>query len=204
MIQAFFIAFAFSFIGSIPPGSINLSVLQLAIDRRFKAALRFALAAALIEFPYAFIAVKFQGYLLSSPLIMDNLKLIAAVVMLVLGVINIYTSNKDANSTLKKLQDSGFRKGLIISILNPLAIPFWIGVTAYLSSINWIELKNTNYIFWYVAGVSAGTFALLALLAILGQKVSHLFKKSQLIHSIPGVVFLILGTYALLQYFNLL
>lgn len=202
MIAALTIAFAFSYIGSIPPGSINLSVLQLAMDKKFSAALRFALAAALIEFPYAYIAVKFQAYLLSQPMIMNNIQLIAALVMLILGVINLATPQDNPGKIMKKLHESGFRKGLIISLLNPLAIPFWIGITAYLTSIGWIELISEQLILAYVLGVSLGTFALLCTLAFLGRKASKHFQSDKWIHKIPGYIFLILSLYAFIQYFD--
>lgn len=205
MISTLIIAFVFSFLGSIPPGAINLSVLQLSVEGKFKAALRFAIAAAIVEFPYAFIAVKFQAYLLNSPLIIDNIKLIAASVMLLLGLINIYTSKRPTDQTLRRLKDSGFRKGLIISILNPLAIPFWVGVTAYLDGLGWVSLDNSEEILWFVLGISMGTFFLLLLALLLGKKISRFLNtESWTVRYIPGIVYLFLGFYALAQFFNLL
>ncbi|MDX1629932.1 MAG: LysE family transporter [Fulvivirga sp.] len=203
ILATFGIAFVFSFLGSIPPGTINLGVLQLSLDNKYQAALRFALAAALVEFPYALIAVKFQAYLTSSPIILDNLTLIAAVVMVTLGAINILYSEK-STATIEKFRKSGFRKGVIISILNPLAIPFWIGITAYLSGLGWVNLNTNSLVLWYVTGVSAGTFILLALIAFLGNKMNFLIKKTRLVHQIPGVLYIILGIYAFLQYLKIL
>ncbi len=197
------IAFAFSFLGSIPPGTINLSVLQLSVENKYAAALRFCIAAAIIEFPYAWIAVNFQNYLMESVVIMSNIKLISALVMLTLGIINLSAINKSPGQLLKKLQKSGFRQGVLISILNPLAIPFWMGVTAYLTSIGWVKLHSTSLIFWYVLGVSLGTFSLLFVVASLGKRLSGTFRQSKLTKAIPGVIFLCLGIFALLQYINL-
>jgi len=205
MFTTFIIAFLFSFIGSIPPGSLNLSVIQLSLDNKLMAAIRFSLAAALIEFPYAFIAVKFEGLITSSPLVLNNFKLIAAMVMILLGIVNLATYSKSSTSkTLEKLKKSGFRKGVVLSILNPLAIPFWIGVTAYLKHQQWVQLSDNWLITVYVMGISVGTFSLLALLALLSQYLGSFFRKSTLIQIIPGVIFLILGLYALLEYLNIL
>lgn len=204
MLVTFLIAFFFSFIGSIPPGSINLSVIQLSLDNRLMAAMRFSFAAALIEFPYAFIAVKFESLITSSPLVLDNFKLIAAVVMILLGVVNLTSYSKSSTSkTLEKLKQSGFRKGVVLSILNPLAIPFWIGITAYLNHQQWINLSNDRLIVIYVLGISVGTFSLLAILAILSQYLGSFFRRNSLIQIIPGVIFLILGLYALSEYLNI-
>lgn len=201
MLITFLIAFFFSFVGSIPPGSLNLSVIQLSLDGQLSAAIRFAIAAAIIEYPYAFIAVKFEGLITSSPIVLDNFKLIAALVMLILGVVNLASYSKETSSkTLEKLRKSGFRKGVILSILNPLAIPFWIGVTAYLNNQQWISLTNNYLILIYVLGISIGTFSLLALLALLSKYLDSYFSNNKLIKIIPGIIFLILGLYAMLEY----
>ena len=71
MLQNFLFAFLFSFLGSIPPGTLNLTVLQLGIERKINIALRFAIAAALIEYPYAWLAVAFEGFITSSPVILS-------------------------------------------------------------------------------------------------------------------------------------
>lgn len=200
MILIFFIAFIFSFLGSIPPGSINISILQLAIDGRIGAALRFALAAALIEFPYVLIAIQFEDWLTSTPLIMNNIRLISAVVMLALGLINLRIYFKPStNKTFNKLQFSGFRKGIIISILNPLAIPFWIGITAYLKNLRWLELSIWTDKLTYAAGVSIGTFTLLVIFAYLGKRIKLKLSTQGLAQLIPAIVFMLLGLYALLQ-----
>ena len=203
MTLIFLIAFIFSFLGSIPPGSINLSVIQLSLDGRLSAALRFAIAAALIEFPYAFIAVQFEGWITSSPVIINNFKLIVASVMLLLGVVNLWPQKKSPSKMMETIRNSGFRKGVIISLLNPLAIPFWIGITAYLKHQGWVRLASIDQVFVYVLGIAVGTFFLLALLALLAKRLRPVIAKSEFIKIIPGVVFLLLGSYALLQFFEL-
>ncbi|UII34447.1 LysE family transporter [Fulvivirga ulvae] len=203
MTLIFLIAFIFSFLGSIPPGSINLSVIQLSLDGKLSAAFRFALAAALIEFPYAFIAVQFEGWITSSPVIIDNFKLIAASVMIILGVINLWPRKKSPSKIMEAIRNSGFRKGVVISLLNPLAIPFWVGITAYLNHQGWIKLESVDQVFIYVSGISVGTFFLLALLALLAKRLRPLIAENELIKIIPGIVFLLLGSYALLQHFGL-
>ena len=178
-LQTFLVSFSFSFIGSIPPGTINISVVQLSLERQFNAALRFSLAAALVEYPYAFIAVKFEEWITSSPAVIDNFTLIAGIAMVLLGILNLWPSEKPSK-VVERLKKSGFRKGILISIANPLAIPFWIGVTAYLKSNEWVNVSN-NYIYVYVLGVSAGTFCLLALMAVLGQKIAPMLQHSVVI-----------------------
>ena len=201
MLITFILGFSFSFIGSIPPGTLNLSVLQLSLEGYKTAALRFALAAAIFEFPYAYLAVSFEELITLSPWVVANFKLLTAIVMLSLGIINLTThlkaKPKEIEAPPKK---SGFRRGMILSLLNPLAIPFWIGVTAYLKNQGWLVLTSISDNFMYVAAISTGTFSLLGLLTLLGSGLSPYFRQNQVFRIIPGIVFIILGAYALYQH----
>lgn len=203
MIVTFLVAFLFSYAGSIPPGSINISVSQYAFAHKSRAAWRFSLAAALVEFPYVIIAVIFSEWVLSSTFVLSNFKFIAAIVMLVLGVINtISFIKKPTKTNLKHKKEKGFTKGIIISVLNPLAIPFWIGVTAYLKNMSWITLQTNKDIIIYSLGVSTGTFALLATIILLVKELNINLHNSKLLQLVPAVIFFILGFYSLFQIFN--
>jgi threonine/homoserine/homoserine lactone efflux protein len=193
----FTIGLFFSYIGSIPPGSINISVLQLSMGGHRAAAVRFTLVAAVIEFVYAYIAVKFQQLILSSQMLQDNFKLIAAVVLIILGLLSL-RSGSGQKRWEKKLESSGLRKGLMVSVANPLAIPFWIAITAYLETNNWISLNSSNE-FIYIAGIAAGTIALLFTLVFLGSKASRFMTNQERAKKIPGFVLLGLGIYSLVQ-----
>ena len=198
--QVFIIGFIFSFIGSIPPGTLNLMVLQLGLENKVKIALRFALAVAIIEYPYAWIAVEFEYLITSTPIVLKNFKLLAAVLMTSLGILGLWSTRKPSMISVR-FQESGFRRGLILSILNPQAIPFWIGVTAYLKSEGWIKLDTSWHLHSYVLGTSVGAMALLTLLAVLAQKVSYQFQQNRLVRMLPSIILLILGLIAFYGYF---
>lgn len=200
ILQVFIIGFIFSFIGSIPPGTLNIMVLQLGLENKVKVALRFALAVAIIEYPYAWIAVEFEHLITSSPIVLENFKLLAAVLMTSLGLLGLWTTRKPSMISVK-LQESGFRRGIILSILNPQAIPFWIGVTAYLKSAGWIKLDTAWRLHSYVLSTSVGAMALLTLLAVLSQKVSNQFQQNRLVRMLPSIILLVLGLIAFYQYF---
>ena len=199
LLTAFALSFFFSFIGSIPPGTINLTVLQLGLEQKIKIGFRFALAAAIVEYPYAWLAVKFEHLITSSPVIVENLHLITAIVMTVLGVTNLWSSSKPSAFT-QKLSASGFRRGIILGVLNPLAMPYWIGVTAYLRSQGWIDLSTSSSLFLYLLGVSAGALAILMVLLYMAKKIASGFQHNQWLKKIPGVMLLGLGIYAFVQY----
>jgi threonine/homoserine/homoserine lactone efflux protein len=196
----FVIAFILSFGGSIPPGTINLTVIQLGLENKFRTALRFSLTASLIEYPYAWIAVKFEKLITSSPVITDNIQIISSVVLIVLGLINVWPRSKTPSRYFSALSKSGYRRGLLLGVLNPLAIPYWIGITAYLQGQQWIDLNSTGRLHAYLAGVFAGAFLLLVLLAYLSKKVMTGLTRFPWIQKIPGLLLLALGIYSITEY----
>ena len=73
---SFVIAFLFSFVGTIPPGTLSLTIIQLGLKGKIDIAWRMSIAAALIEYPYAWIAVEFQGFLAESLELTHNFHLV--------------------------------------------------------------------------------------------------------------------------------
>ena len=200
-LQTFLIAFVFSFLGSIPPGTLNLTVLRLGLEHKINIAWKFALAAALVEYPYAWLALLFEDWITSSPVVVNNFKLISAIVMITLGVITLRSASK-ATPAAETVRESGFRKGLLLSVLNPLALPFWIGVTAYLKSQGWISLSTAAEVHSYLLGISLGALVLLISVAYLARKATTVFSVQGKVKFIPGVVLLLLGIYALAAYLH--
>jgi threonine/homoserine/homoserine lactone efflux protein len=197
----FLISFILSFVGSIPPGTINLFVIQLGLQQKLKIAIRFSIAAALIEYPYAWIAVRFE-HLLNSSLHADSFNLIGAIVMGIIGVINLWPAPKTESKYRKKISNSGFRRGLLVGMLNPLAIPYWLGVTAYLNSQKWIDITTPIKLHAYLFGVMLGALLLLISLSYLGKMVEFTFKQFPWIKKIPGILLIVLSLYGFIQYFT--
>ncbi|WP_420582684.1 LysE family transporter [Reichenbachiella sp.] len=187
--------FFFSFIGSIPPGSINISALQYALEKRIRAAYAFAVAAAATEYLYAAIAVRFQIYLTESADISQYFQMITGSVLILLGVLNLF--KKSRKTKVKNIGEkrNAFKKGILLSLANPLAIPFWLMVTAYLQSMGWIVMSDQN--FWiYVTGISTGTFCLLATVIKLGTKFNAIQGNVLLIYRVSGLIFIGMGVWS--------
>lgn len=203
VLQVFLIGFFFSFIGSIPPGTLNLLVLQLGLENRIKAAIHFSLAVAIVEYPYAWIAVAFEDVIMSTPVILENFKLLAAVTMSLMGILSIW-SVRNPSITNAKLEGNGFIRGIILSILNPQAIPFWIATTAYLKAEGWIVIDSTLTIHSYLLGTAVGVLALLLLLIYGSGKLSYQITSNKFIRMAPGIMLVLLGLYAWLKYFQVI
>ena len=197
-VSIFLIAALVSFAGSIPPGSINMSVMQYAISGRKMAALSFALAACLVEFGYAIIAVQFQIFLSENTGIGFWFRVISGSVLIILGIYNLLKK-----TTIKEIQNKGekrgaFLKGTLVALANPLAIPFWLWVTLYLDSMGWIKLNDTNFMI-YVTGVSMGTFLLLLTVTQLGTQFDSLRGNQTILYKVPGIIFIAMGIWTFIQ-----
>ena len=174
--------------------------MQLGLDKKPHIAWRLALAAAMVEYGYAWVAVKFEAYITSSALVVRYFQLMAALVILTLGLLIVRAAGKPGNFT-KKLTNSGFRRGLALGILNPLAMPFWLGVTAYLKSQHWITLSTPLQLHTYLAGVSSGVFTLLVSVAYLATRADRVVRnKTVLLKKIPGYIMICLGIVGLMRY----
>lgn len=148
------VACVVSFLGSIPPGTINISVMQLAMLHRRSAALAFGLAASLVEFVYAGLTVRFHIFLTENTNITDNFQIITAIAMIILGIANMRSHKKteDVHTPYEKgLRRHAFRKGLLLGVMNPMTVPFWLAVTAYLETNSWVELNSDNF-YGYITG----------------------------------------------------
>jgi len=196
------VATVVSFAGSIPPGTINISVMQLAILQRRSAALSFAAAAALVELFYAGFTVRFHVFLTDSTNITEYFHIIAGTAMIILGVLNLRsktkaTDIKTAHQDIRKR--NAFTRGALIGIANPLTVPFWLAVTAALEKQGWITLDGMN-IYAYAVGISLGTFLLLLLVAQLGVQFKTIANNRMIVHTLPGILFLLMGLYSLYQW----
>jgi threonine/homoserine/homoserine lactone efflux protein len=198
-IATFLLSLSFSFIGTIPPGTLNLSIIQLGLDKKINTAWRFGIAASIIEYPYAWLAVKFESLITSSPLITQNIQLITAIVMLTVGALTLWSADRPSDLA-EKFKASGFRRGILLGILNPLALPFWVGTTAYLKGQHWIDLSSAVNLHCYLLGASLGALAVFMLFAYLAKRIISEFQQSHRIRKIPGYILLMLGLYAFIRY----
>ena len=198
MFWIFSVALVVSFLGSIPPGSINISVMQYAMQEKKAAALSLALAAALVEIVYAGIAVKFQMLLTENISFSNTFRMISASVLIILGIYNLLKKGVSKPTPAKSEKRNAFKKGTLIALANPLAIPFWLAVTTYLVNVNWIRITDSNFLV-YILGISTGTFLLLVVVTWLGAKFSAVQDNRFVVLHIPGLMFIGMGIYTFFQ-----
>jgi len=192
----FILGLILSFVGSIPPGTLNVTVFQLSLAKRIGTAFRFAVAVSIVDYPYAWIGVNFQNLLLPTDLNNQTFKLVTAAMMIIVGLSG-FRSRKPPKGIVKKVSDSGFRKGLIMSFLNPMAIPYWAAVSAYCKMQNWLQLSSQLQINIFIIGACVGSMIYLTTLIFLANRLPAKAQESQVIKIFPKVVLITIGLYML-------
>jgi len=154
----FFLGIMLNMIGYIPPGNINLTVVQITINRGIRQAYYFIAAFASVEVLFTFGIMRFVQWLSSEINLEGIIDILMIVLFLVLGVIT-WRSRKEMPKADYSKKDS-IRYGLILGVVNPMQIPFWLFVGTYLISHQWIDI---GYLSLTIFSLGSGLGAALAL-----------------------------------------
>lgn len=191
--------FIMAYAGLIPPGMLNMTTVRTAIEKGKPAALQFAAGAASIVTVHSFIAFTFAKYLGEHPEIIDRLKIAGIAVFFSLSVFFFTQARKKFKAAGKKEEGNYFMKGLFMSSINMLGIPFYLGASAVMESKGWIQLGGINN-YLLVIGAVLGAFALFATYAQFAQVIT---KKAAFIarniNYVLSVLFLVLGIVLLIK-----
>ena len=128
-----FVGFLACLLGTIPFGPINLAVVKTTIDYDRHSGIGIAFAASIIESLQALIAICF-GVLISS--FLDENVFVKFFLAFIFMALAIFIFTRKPEPTLGKRKSrpvSFFRNGLIVSELDPQAIPFWVFALATIS-----------------------------------------------------------------------
>jgi threonine/homoserine/homoserine lactone efflux protein len=134
----FLIGVVVNFIGYVPLGNVNLTVVQLSINRGSQAAMYFITSFSIIEFFFTYTIMYFADWFASQKQMLYWLDWILIVIFLVLGISSWFNNQKQMREADYSLTES-VRYGIILGIVNPMQIPFWMIGGTYLISKGWVE-----------------------------------------------------------------
>ncbi|WP_298263982.1 LysE family transporter [uncultured Lutibacter sp.] len=188
-----------AYIGLISPGMLNMTALKISLSTNKKESIKFALGASLVVFFQAGIALFFADYFVKNPKIIEVLKVIGVFVFFILSVLFFILSRKVLNAKTTKGARNYFLKGIAMSVVNMLAVPFYLGISIYLASINKIIIEQP-FIILFVFGSALGSYLLfytyIILADVINNKIAFIARNINLILSI---LFLILGILTLFK-----
>jgi threonine/homoserine/homoserine lactone efflux protein len=155
LIMTFFLGIICNAIGYIPPGNINLTAVQITLNKGIKQAYYFILAFSSVEVLFTFGVMRFVQWLSNTINLSQFIDMAMIVVFLIMGVIT-WRSRKEMPSTDESKKDS-IRYGLLLGAVNPMQIPFWLFVGTYLMSHDWVQDGFVSLsIFSIGSGIGAG------------------------------------------------
>jgi threonine/homoserine/homoserine lactone efflux protein len=172
LLAHFFLAFAISFVGSLPFGMINMTVAHTAIRKGMQAALFMAAGASLVELLQAFVAVKFTWLFQENAQVEHIFQVVAITVFVIAGTYFFFfaKSKPDVTEAEPQRRLGHFFRGMFISSLNLMIIPYWIFYATLLTA-NDLLVRDNLHVFIFAVGTAVGTFALLVLYSMLGVKI---------------------------------
>lgn len=202
IILTFFIGVIANFIGYIPPGNINLALVQIAINRGMKQALQFIIAFSCVEFFFTFFimhAAKWLSGQLKLDIIIDW---VMTVLFIVLGVITWINRNKPPETTYS--EHASIKYGILLGFLNPVQVPFWMITGTYLITHEWILTGRWALIVFSI-GSAAGAFVCLWLYAKFARYIQSKFALSnKLIDTAIAILFFAFAAYHIFKQLYLL
>ena len=187
-----------AYFGLISPGMLNMTALRTRLIFGKKQSVKFAVGAAFVVLIQAAIALFFAEFFVNNPHIISKLKIGGIVVFFVLSIV-FYLQSRKKMMNKNATKGNFFIKGMAMSAINMLAVPFYLGISVFLASENKIILE-IPYIFYFITGASIGSFLLfytyISFAKIINNRISFIAKN---INILLSILFFSLGIVTLIK-----
>lgn len=192
--KLFFSGLAISTIGALPLGTLNVFAMKISQAKGIAAGFAFSIGVLLIEMIYVFFTLKLFRFLLRKKKAMMVTRWISISIFFLIGISFFFpTHSIFLNSPSSLSFEFPFVTGLVMSAINPVQIPFWMGWNAILIERKILELNIEKGIVW-ILGIGCGTLLALSFFIMSGPSiVNWLGIESQLLNRLIGCIFLITG-----------
>lgn len=177
-----------SFLGSLPVGMISLLVVETTINKNAHEGMQVGLGASLVEAIQAFIAISFIALFIAYPTLETLISILSIPIFFILGWQHLSSDGQVKQKTAKN-RKSSFWRGIVISSLNMLAIPYWILWGGVFMKQGWLQ-EDTSYLLVFSVGVGIGTFLAMLVYILLGVFLSERLQQyNKWINRFIGVLF---------------
>ena len=195
----FVVAIVVSFLGYIPPGNINLTAMQISINKNIKQALIFITTFSILEAIFTYILMRFAAWFAEKKDVLAVLNWALIIVFVVLGTLTWYKGKQDLPKETEFKKGASVRTGILLGIFNPIQIPFWAIAGTYLIGHNWITTAGFG-LQVFALGSGIGAFICLYLYAHFAQLIQEKFSlSSKLINHGIALVFFCLAIISLIR-----
>jgi len=172
LILTFFIGLLVNFVGYIPPGNINLFVVQLAVNRGMREVYKFVIAFSCAELIFTFAMMNGADWLAQQVNLETAIDWVMVGLFGVMGAMT-WKHRKKPPETRKYSPGSSVRYGVLLGFINPVQIPFWMISGTYLITHEWIKNDMVSLI---ILSVGSACGAFLCLFGY-GKSAAYVMKK---------------------------
>lgn len=193
--KLFLSAFTISFLGSLPLGSLNITITNISLQIGYNSALNFAIGAILVEVLMVKLSYTAIVQLEKFKPLLKKLNWVSIVILITLSILYIASALKasSSNTTGPIKLEYPILWGALLSLLNPLHLPFWMAWSSILKSKGLLTSQLFNQINYLIA-ITLGTGLAFCLYAILGTELTtFLQNKVYLVNGIIGFTFLVIA-----------
>jgi len=201
--RLFFYAMAISFLGTLPLGTLNLSVANYAFLGNLQGASGFAVAAIAVEMLLVWVALMVIRRLEKLALFFKIFNLVSTGVLLFLAFSSLLAAleMETFRATLPLPFLSPVVSGIVLSLTNPLHLPFWMGWTTVLRSRKILNDESGSYPV-FVGAIGLGTAMAFCLYGTAGKYLIQLLGSRQVVLNwVVGIALLITALIQLYKIF---
>lgn len=129
----FWSAFVVSFIGSLQPGPVNMSVLTHAAEGHYKSAYHLAIGGCIPEFIFTLVALQITLYQQSTFSQLPGIITALNLIFIGLGLYQLLANHISTRAIHTTRRNDSFFRGLLLAMLNPQLLLFWLGICSWLA-----------------------------------------------------------------------
>lgn len=193
-----------SFVGSLPPGTLNLGVSNYMFHHNLAGAFGFSIAAISAEMLIVRIVLVVIRRLDVLKRFYLFFSFLACIILLLLAfnLLNAAWQMQQFDIVLPFTTLHPVLAGLLLSLINPLHIPFWTGWIALLKSKKILDDQSSSYN-RFVLAIGVGTALAFLLYSTAGNYIINLLRQKQvLLNWLIGIILLISALAQLYKTFN--
>ena len=188
--RIFYWGMLISFFGTLPPGIMNILGFQIYSNAGTGDALLYAAGFMLTEAFLVRITLYAMTWLVRSKSFFHIVEWITAAMLIVFSIVCFIAADSMRQNLSAKPGSSlpSFFTGAMLSLINPMHIPFWLGWSTVLMNKGILTAQSKQYNF-YITGIAIGTLAGFIVFISGGVFILKVFQSNQyMVNCIIGFV----------------
>lgn len=166
--------FAIAFLGSIVPSFLNLTVVKMSLKNGRKSALYLVAGFATILLIQANVGAYLSSILMKNSEYITGIQKIGTIILIALSInfFRLHFAKKQSKRKKEIESSKAYLHGIVMSLLNTFAIPFYFTTISLLIGLNYFEYSLLNS-FVFSIGSTIGSFSMYAIYATVASNIEH-------------------------------